>query len=126
MATFKAMPIYVKGTTGMKLVKEIETASVKFMTNGEQQIGFDEVMGESDGVVTTEGSFDTVMPVAGMQIDITLLCINQTPCEIGALIGGHQYRIPNAKITEAELNSTSKSGVQKGKFSFRGGKPQVI
>lgn len=123
--TFKAMPVYIAGTAGLKLVKEIETASIKFMSNGEQQIGFDEVLGESDGVVTSEGSFDTVLPVQGTVVDITMLCINQTPTQIGVLVGGKQYRI-SAKITEAEVSSTSKTGVQKGKFSFRGGKPMVI
>lgn len=123
MATnFRAMPIYV----GAKKVKEIEECSIKFMSNGEQQIGFDEVLGESTGVVTSEGSFSSVLPVQGMEIDIDDLVINQTYVNIGLLKGGKTYKIVDAKIVEGETKSTSKSGVQKGSYTFRGGKPQVI
>lgn len=118
---FKAMPIFVN----KKKVAEIEEASVKFMTNGEQQVGFEAVLGESTGVVTVEGSFSTVIPVVGMQIDMLGLMLSQAYVGIGALTGGKTYKL-DAKITEAEVKSTSKSGVQKGSFTFRSGAPQVI
>jgi len=119
---FRAMPLYINN----KKVAEIEEASLKFMTNGEQQVGFEEVLGESTGIVTVEGSFSTVTPVTGTEIDMVGLMLSQAYVSIGALTGGKTYKLPDAKITEAEVKTTSKTGVVKGSFTFRSGRPQVI
>lgn len=118
---FRAMPVYVNN----KKVAEIEEASLKFMSNGEQQVGFEAVLGESTGIITCEGTFSTVTPAAGTEIDLLNLMLTQQYVGIGALAAGKTYKL-EAKITEAEVKSTSKTGVVKGSFTFRSGAPQVI
>lgn len=118
---FRAMPVFVNN----KKVAEIKEATVKIMTNGEQQTGFEEVLGESEGIVTVEGSFSEVIPVVGTEIDIVDLLVNQRYAGIGVLVNGKTMKM-EAKFVDGEFKSTSKSGVVEGSFNWRSGRPQVI
>lgn len=118
---FRAMPVYVKN----KKVAEIKEASVKVMTNGEQQAGFEAVLGESEGIVTVEGSFSEVIPVTGTEINILSILLAQGYAQIGVLVGGETMKM-EAKFVDCEFKSTSKTGVVEGSFNWRSGAPQVI
>ena len=118
---FKAMPVYV----GNKKVAEIKEASVKIMTNGEQQAGFEAVLGESVGIVTVEGSFSEVIPATGTEIDIVSILLGQGYANIGVLVNGRTMKM-EAKFIDGEFKSTSKTGVVEGSFNWRSGAPQLI
>lgn len=119
MANFRSMGF----SLDEKKIGETEQTSVKFMTNGEQMVGTDEVLGESVGIVTTEASFDHVEPVEGTAIDMDDILLNQRPVALTFVKRGQVYSIPG-KLIDGETTSTMKSGVTKGKYSFRGGKPK--
>jgi energy-converting hydrogenase Eha subunit C len=118
---FQFVPIYLNN----KKVAELEEIKCKFMTNSEQQTGTDAVLGESTGIVMMEGSFNTVIPVAGMQIQIVGILLSQAYVDIQLEIGGVVYKV-EGKLIDGEVTSTSKTGVTKGSFNFRGGAPQEI
>ena len=120
MANFRAMGFRLND----KKIAELEQVSVKFMTNGEQMVGTDEVLGESVGIITTEASWDIVVPVEGTQINMNAILLAQSPVSLSYEDGGQIFVIPG-KLIDGERTSTMKSGVTKGKYSFRGGKPKV-
>lgn len=121
MATFKNTPFYV----GPKKLGEIEQWELSFMSQGEQIISADETT-ESTGTVTSEGSFDTVKPVGSGTVDLEALVINQTPVEVGVgPIQGKFYKV-SGKLLKTTLSSAVKTGLSKGKYTFRGGTPKAI
>lgn len=120
MGKFKFTSFYIKG----RKVAQAKETSHKFTANGEQIIGDGEVLGESDGVVTSEVSFGAYIPIGGMDVDVVDLVIEQADVQVGALFNGKIYKI-DGRFYEADVTSTSKTGVTEGKFSFRGGKPKA-
>lgn len=126
MSTFKFAPLYIAGGSGgSKKVGEIEEVRASFMSNGDQLISIDEVA-ESTGIVTTEGSFNTVLPYGQASVDMLDLMLKQTPVEIGfGPVNGKFYKAAG-KINRAEVTSTARSGTTRGVFSFRGGTPKVV
>ncbi|MGN6103715.1 MAG: hypothetical protein ACTHU0_01295 [Kofleriaceae bacterium] len=120
MASFKAMPVYVNG----KKVAELQDCDVKFMSNGEQITGHDAVLGYSTGIVTMEVSAGTAMPEAGLSVNIIQMVLKQQDVQIGVRIGPQTYK-SDGRFLSANITSTSKSGVQTGKFEFSGGEPKV-
>jgi hypothetical protein len=121
MANFR----FVSFSINEKKIAELVNTNVKIMANGEQQIGTDEVLGESIGVVTVEASWETVEPVEGTEIDFDELVIEQTPVMLSYEKAAKIYKI-DGKIIDSDTSSTSKSGATTGKYSFRGGKPKRI
>jgi hypothetical protein len=121
MANFRAMAFSINE----KKVAELIDVTTKIMTNGEQQIGTDEVLGESVGIVTLEASWNHVEPVEGTEIDFDDLLISQVPVNLSYQKGGKIYRI-DGKIIDGETKSTMKSGVTTGTYNFRGGKPRRV
>lgn len=118
---FRFNAIYVSG----KKVAELKQTSIKFMANGEQQVGTEEVLGESDGIITSEANFDVIMPVGKMSVDVVAMVLNREDVEIGGIFNGNIYKT-EGRFTECEVTSTSKTGTTEGKFPFRGGRPKVI
>lgn len=111
MAKFRAAPLYIKN----QKVAEITEVTMTLNRGGEQQIGFEEVLGASIGVKTIEFSFSTVEPVAGTQIDLDDLLLNDTEFSIGLLKGGHTYKALCLMDTST-TKSTSKTGVVTGDY----------
>ena len=120
MAEYKYAPLYV----GAKKCGEIESLKLTFMSNGEQIVIQDEVA-ESTGVITSEGTFDTVIAVGGMSVDLVDLQLKQTQVEVGVQMNAKFYRVAG-KIIKTDMSSTVKTGVTKGNFAFRGGTPKAI
>jgi hypothetical protein len=108
-----------------KKVAELTDVTVKCMTNGEQQVGTDEVLGESVGIITTEASFNHVEPVEGTEIDMDDLLLSQVPVNLSFVKRGQVYRI-DGKLIDGETKSTMKSGATNGTYNFRGGKPKRV
>lgn len=122
MAKFRAAPLYIKN----KKVAEITEVTMTLNRGGEQQIGFEEVLGASIGVKTVEFSFSTVIPVTGMQIDLDELLLNDEEFSIGFLSGGKTYKAP-CLLDTATTKSTSKTGVVTGDYkAMNSGKIQRI
>lgn len=116
--TFEAVPLYI----GTLKIATLEKMKLSVMSNGEQILGSDGWLGESTGIVTSEGTFDTVIPVGSQQPDMMALVINQVYVSIGVLIGNTFYTI-DGKVTKADVDSTNKTGKVTGNFAFRGAKP---
>jgi hypothetical protein len=111
MAKFRAAPLYIKN----KKVAEITEVTMTLTRGGEQQIGFEEVLGASVGVKTVEFSFKTVVPVVGMQIDLEGLLLGDEEFSIGFLAGGRTYKAP-CLLDTATTSSTSKTGTTTGDY----------
>ena len=122
--TFEAVPLYL----GTLKIGTLETLSLSVTSNGEQILGSDGWLGESTGIVTSEGTFDTVVPTNDVQDPAALmlsLVISQAYVNVGVFIGTTFYTI-DGKITKADIKSTNKSGKVTGNFSFRGAKPTPV
>lgn len=111
MAKFRAAPLYVKN----KKVAEITEVTMTLTRGGEQQTGFEEVLGASVGIKTVEFSFKTVVPVTGMSVDLEGLLLDDEEFSIGCLIGGKTYKAP-VLLDTAATSSTSKTGVVTGDY----------
>lgn len=120
-AQFRATGIYVNN----KKLAEVQESSIKFMVNGEQITGFADVLGETTGIVTSEGSFTIASPVAGTEVDCYSLLLDQKYFQIAGFLNGGIYKI-EAKFIDVENKSTSKSGVVADTFNWRGGAPKAI
>ena len=116
---------FTAGYVQSKKVAELKQTSIKFLANGEQQVGTEEVLGESDGIITCEINYDTIVPVGKMSVDIVTMLLNREDVELGAIFNGKIYKV-EGRFTEAEITSQSKSGTTEGKFQFRGGRPKEI
>lgn len=111
MAKFRAAPLYIKS----KKVAEITEVTMTLTRGGEQQTGFEEVLGSSIGIKTVEFSFTTITPVVGTEIDIEGLLLNDEEFSIGFLVGGYTYKAP-CLLDTATTKSTSKTGVVTGDY----------
>ncbi|MEJ7728216.1 MAG: hypothetical protein WKG00_03290 [Polyangiaceae bacterium] len=112
----KFVAIYV----GPKKLAEIEETKFSFMSNGEQLVSIDEVV-ESTGVLTAEGTFDTLLPFGGASVDAIDLVLGQKIVEL--LLGpfnGKAYKVGLAKVTKVDGTSTARSGVSKATYTWRG------
>lgn len=120
MAQFRFTSIYI----GSNKVADIEQVKLSFMSNGEQLVSVDAVA-ESTGVVTSDATLDTVMPIGGMAVDIVQMVLDQLAVSLGGEFNGNFYTCPG-KFIKADVSSVVKSGVTKGNFQFRGAKPQKV
>jgi hypothetical protein len=122
--TFEAVPLYV----GTLKIGTLESLSLSVTSNGEQILGSDGWLGESTGIVTSEGTFDTVVATNDVQDPASLfftLVNDQVYVNVGVFIGNKFYTI-DGKLTKADIKSTNKSGKVTGNFSFRGAKPTPV
>jgi len=120
-ATFEAVPIVV-GTQTIGTVNKL-TLSVK--SNGEEILGSTGWLGESTGIVTTDGKIDKVIPTDdpdGQDVDLLPLVISQVYANFGVVIGGAPYTF-TGKIYQGDIEGDNKVGKTTGSFSYRGGAP---
>jgi hypothetical protein len=118
---FRAPPIYLKG----KKVAEITDTSFEIMTNNANQYGTDGVLGQSRGIIESKLDFGTVVPIAGMEIDIDTIIANQETVGIGVVVNG-KNQIVTGTISGVTYSGDSKTGECKGKYQFIGGAPQLV
>lgn len=117
---FRASPLYLNG----KKVAEVGTSTYEVMDPGTNQVGIEGVLGQSDGAVESKMDFDTVVPIAGMQINIDDIIAAKTRVGMGIVVNG-RMQVVRGKITGATYSSDSKTGECKGKYTFIGGEPQL-
>lgn len=117
---FRASPLYLNG----KKVAEVGTSTYEVMDPGTNQVGIEGVLGQSDGAVESKMDFDTVVPIAGMQINIDDIIASKARVGMGIVVNG-RMQLVRGKITGATYSSDSKTGECKGKYTFIGGEPQL-
>lgn len=116
MSTVRAAPIYLNG----KKVAEIESGKFEEMDGGEPLITQEGYVDDSDGPITSTLSCSTILPVAGMTVDIRV----GTRYTIAIFING-KTRQARMKCRKATYSTESKTGVAKGDFEFGGGQPTI-
>lgn len=117
---FRFIPIAINN----KKVGELTNTAVTLDPGGEQQHGTDGVLGESDGITTTEINFDTVVPVGGASVDPAELALRKVDVDASFPMNGKIY-VVTGRIVKVDVNSASKTGTSTGKYMFRGGEPKV-
>ena len=117
---FRAPPIYLKG----KKVAEITDTTFEIMTNSANQYGIDGVLGQSRGIRESKLDFGTVVPIAGMEIDIDTIIANEETVGIGVVVND-KNQIVSGVISGVTYSGDSKTGECKGKYQFIGGAPSL-
>ncbi len=118
---FRASPLYLNG----KKIAEVGSSTYEVQDAGANQVGIEGVLGQSDGAVETTFDFDTVVPIAGMEINIDEIIRTKARVGMGIAVNGG-FQIVRGKITGATYSSDSKTGESKGKYKFIGGEPQLV
>jgi hypothetical protein len=113
----RSAPVYV----GDLKIAELKEVTCSFKCNGELAVLSDEVI-KSKGITTTEVSFQTVVPVTGLRLDLFAVTIAQAGVSIAIPFNGKTYNI-DGTFDEATFKSVVQSGMSTGDFKFTGGTP---
>jgi len=119
METVRAPSLYV----GSNKVAECSGGSVTVDTGAEKQIGDGEVIAVTDGVVSMDATFDTIIPVAGMKSDVLDIVLGQKYVKLSVVYAG-KLLSAEGKMSGADLKWDQKTGSYTGSFKFLGGKPK--
>lgn len=117
--TIRKPELYVDGLK----VAYAESAELTITENGEQHIGADGVMGDSDGAITSEVTFMEVLPASGIQSGILDSLLDQKDVSVQWSQAGVLLAI-DGRCASGRLNGESRSGTSKGNWTIRGGKPE--
>lgn len=112
----RSVPVYRNGTK----IAEIESADFEMMDGGEPQVTTDGYVDDSDGPITTTLTCNTVLPVEGMTVEIT---VGQRYV-MAVPFNGKTYSA-RMKCRKAKFTTDAKNGTAKGQFEFGGGNPTV-
>lgn len=116
----RSAPLFV----GNLKLAELKEITVTFKANGETIVLSEEVV-KSQGVTTTEVSFDTVVPVTGLSINLYSVMINQAGLSLTIPFNGVTYTVAGS-FDEATFKSVVQSGATTGSFKFTGGTPKEV
>ena len=95
-------------------------------SGNEDMIGDAGWEGRSAGAKMTKLSTDAIIPVAGMQVSVIRDLLNDEYVDIGlAVVDGKIHRITMG-VDSANITSEAANGTLRGRFSFSGGKPELI
>lgn len=114
----KSAPLFV----GSLKLAELRELSCTFKANGELIVLSEEVI-KTKGVTTSEISFETVVPVTGLSINLFSVTIKQVGVTIVIPFNGAVYSI-DGSFDEATFKSIVQSGASTGSFKFTGGTPK--
>lgn len=118
----RAASIYVNG----KKAAECNASNYTVDGNDEQQFGDSQVLGMSDGIVTSQLKITTVHPVGGMttpSLFKAMLAKTYLDIAVATMDGAiHQIRM---RVTQADVKSEQKNGSQMGDYSLVGGEPTI-
>lgn len=110
----RAAPIYQNG----KKIAEIESGELDVMDSGEPQVTTEGYQDDSDGAITSTLKCNTILPVAGMTVNI----IVGQRYTMGIFINGKTQQA-RMKCRKATYSTDAKNGTAKGQFEFGGGPP---
>lgn len=116
----KSGSLFYKG----KRVATLQNVTYRIKSNDTQEMTDDGVH-NTDGIVTTEISCDTIVPITGIGVSIVEDAIrhNDVAITIG-IVDGKLHEIEDARNTEIEFSGEAASGKMTGKFSWHGGEPK--
>lgn len=118
---FRAFPLYYQN----KKVAEITSGTYDVAPGDEMQVGAEGIMGYSDGTLVTKIEADCIVPVKGLSVTILSDMLAKKYVSVGLVVDGKSHQL-DMRITHASYNWDSKAGTAKGKFTFEGGKPDVV
>lgn len=119
---FRHYSIYYGGLRA-KMITGTETT---YTSNDEAQIADKGYEGHSDGAIMTRIQSDAVVPVQGMGIQALADMLLKKYVDIGmGIIDGKIQRL-KARCVEASVSGNAQNGTQTAKFTFEGGKPELI
>ena len=117
----RSASLYIKG----KKAGEATGFTYDIDSNDEPQIGDDGYLGHSEGVTTTSLSFNSIVPVKGMQVAVLSALVEKKSVDVAlSLIDGKIHQI-TMRVTKATVKSTRKNGTLDGDFQLGGGEPKI-
>ncbi len=119
---FRHASIYYKA----KKVANFSGFEETITSGNEDMIGDDGWEGRSSGAKLTKLSTDAIIPVAGVGVSVIRDLLNDEYVDIGlAVIDGAVHKIKMG-VDESVITSEAANGTLRGKFSFSGGKPEIV
>lgn len=117
----RAASLYVGGSK----IAEMEGNDYDITGGDEAMFGDPGYLGHSEGAITTKVACNGILPVAGMKVSLVDLMLKKKDVSVAlSLIDGRIHRI-TMRVTQAQVKSTHKNGMQSGSFTFEGGEPSV-
>lgn len=108
-----------------KRIATMQNVTYRIKTNDGQEVA-DSGVYNTDGIVTTEVSCDTIVPVAGVGVSIVKDAIEHQDVNITlGVFDGKIHELEDARNNEIEFTGEAANGTQKGKFSWHAGKPKI-
>jgi hypothetical protein len=111
---FRHASMFVNGTKVAECFKSKQTLA----SGDERQFGDAGVVGATDGAVTLDVDFDTVVPVAGMSVNPEQMMLNHQYVDIQAgYVDGEIWEC-TMRFTTAEYDSDAQKGSLTGTFKL--------
>jgi hypothetical protein len=117
--TIRKPEIYVNA----RKVAFSESGELTITDNGEQHIGSEGVMGDSDGAITSELTLAEVIPTSGIDSGLLDALLDQQDVTVQWQQGGIILAF-DGRCSSGKLNGESRTGTSKGNWTIRGGKPE--
>lgn len=107
-----------------KKIAEMYDCTYDIASGDEPQFGDDGFLGMSDGAITSQIDCTSIVPVAGMSVDIDALILNKTDVDIThSVVNGKIHQV-TMRCTGANYKTDAKAGTLVGSFKFMGGVPK--
>ncbi len=117
----RAASIYAGGTK----IGEASGSTYEINGGDEAQFGDPGYLGHSEGAITSKLSFNAIIPVPGMKVDLVSKMLKKETVNMAmGLVNGKIHRVP-MRIVQAQVTSEHRNGTQNGSFSLEGGEPEV-
>lgn len=95
-------------------------------TNDGQEIA-DSGVFNTDGVETTEISYDSISPITGSSTTLIADALAKQDLEISlGIIDGKIYSVDDARLVQSEWTGEKASGKQTQKVQLHAGKPKIV
>ncbi len=121
MPRVKSGSIYYENTR----IATMQNVTYRIKPNGSQEVA-DGGAYNTDGIVTTEVSCDTIVPVAGTRLSVVKDAIEHKDVKLTlGLFDGKIHELEDARCNDIEFTGEAANGTQKGKFSWHAGKPKI-
>lgn len=121
MGIWKFNGLWVDNTRAAHVV----STNYSFKANGERIIADGEVLGHTDGAVTTDLDVSTLIPTTAENIPLIRKVLDQADCAVTSLFDGKLYAI-KGRFTQADVKSDGNTGKTEGSMKFEGGRPELV
>lgn len=109
-----------------KRIATMQNVTYRIITNDGQEVA-DSGVYNTDGVVLTEISCDTISPVGGLGVSIVKDAVEHRDVDLAlGLFDGHIHELKECRAKTIEFTGEVASGKQTGRFEWHGPKPVIV